>query len=68
MQGSASTDKSDAEKLGEFVARFPDVEAALAPIHTLADRLEADPESPSYAPSRRTNAPLSSSSTTPAAS
>jgi hypothetical protein len=31
MQGSASTDKSDAEKLGEFVARFPDVEAAPDP-------------------------------------
>jgi len=47
MQGSASTDKSDAEKVQEFVSRFPDVDAALAPIHTLADRLDADPETQS---------------------
>ena len=47
MQGTASTDKSDAEKVKEFVSRFPDVDAALAPIHNLADRLDADPETQS---------------------
>lgn len=47
MQGSASTDKSDAEKVKEFVSRFPDVDAALAPIYQLTDRLDADPETQS---------------------
>ena len=47
MQQSASTEKSDAVKLQEFVARFPDVDKALAPIHELADRLGDDPETQS---------------------
>jgi hypothetical protein len=44
MQGAGGTDKSDAEKVKEFVERFPDIDATLAPIHQLADRLDADQE------------------------
>jgi DNA repair exonuclease SbcCD ATPase subunit len=44
MQDAASTAKSDAEKVEQFVAQFPDIDVALAPIHALADRLEGDPE------------------------
>ena len=44
MKQSGSTEKSDAQKLSEFVARFPDVDAALKPIHDFADRLDADQE------------------------
>lgn len=44
MAGSASTEKSDAEKVHSFVARFPDPDRALAPIHAIADHLEDDPE------------------------
>jgi len=44
MRGSANTETSDLEKVSAFVSRFPDAEQALAPIHTIADRLEDDPE------------------------
>ena len=47
MEGSASTDKSDAEKLCEFVTRFPDCDAALQPIYAFAERLDGDPETQS---------------------
>ncbi len=47
MQQSASREKTDAVKLQEFVAHFPDVDKALAPIHELADRLDDDPETQS---------------------
>jgi DNA-binding ferritin-like protein len=47
MESSASTEKSDIEKLQEFVARFPDIDAALKPIHDLADRLDHDQETQS---------------------
>ena len=47
MQQSASTEKTDAVKLQEFVARFPDIDKALAPIHELADRLDDDQETQS---------------------
>jgi len=44
MAGSASTEKSDAAKVRSFVARFPDPDRALAPIHAVADHLDDDPE------------------------
>ena len=47
MQGSAATDKSDAAKVKEFVERFPDADAVLAPIHDLAAQLDDDPETQS---------------------
>lgn len=47
MSASADTSKTDAEKVHEFIARFPDVDAALKPIHDLADRLDGDQETQS---------------------
>jgi hypothetical protein len=47
MTQSASREKSDTEKVRDFVARFPDVDAALKPIHDLADRLDHDQETQS---------------------
>ena len=47
MEQSGSREKSDAQKLQEFVARFPDCDAALKPIFDLADRLDDDPETQS---------------------
>ncbi len=47
MAQAASTEKSDAEKLKAFVAQFPDIDKALQPIHSLADRLDGDPETQS---------------------
>ena len=44
MKGSADPNKTDAQKVLDFAQRFPDPEAALKPIHDLADRLDADPE------------------------
>ncbi len=44
MQGSASTERSDADKVRAFVARFPDPDRALAPILAVADHLDDDPE------------------------
>src|SRR5262249_11502148 len=44
LAGSASVEKSDAEKVQAFVARHPDPVAALAPIHALADQLDDDRE------------------------
>jgi hypothetical protein len=44
MEGSADRDRSDAEKVKNFVSRFPDRDRALAPIHELADQLDDDPE------------------------
>ena len=44
MDDAATTDKSDAEKLRDFVAQFPDPDATLRPITDLADRLTDDPE------------------------
>ena len=37
MAGAGSTDTPDAEKLSQFMARFPDIDAALAPIAEMAD-------------------------------
>ncbi len=44
LKSSASTEKTDAEKVLEFVQRFPDIDAALKPIHDIADQLDDDPE------------------------
>lgn len=44
MASSASTETSDAAKVAAFVARFPDPERAVAPIHAVADSLVDDPE------------------------
>lgn len=44
MDGAASAEKSDAEKVKDFVSRFPDIDAALSPIHQMADRLDGDQE------------------------
>jgi len=47
MEQSGSREKSDAQKVKEFVGRFPDCDAALKPIYDLADRLDDDPETQS---------------------
>ena len=44
MKSSASTEKTDAQKVLEFVQQFPDIDAALKPIHDIADQLDDDPE------------------------
>ena len=44
MDASSSTERSDAQKVAAFVARFPDAARALAPIHAVADHLDDDPE------------------------
>lgn len=47
MKQSGSTEKTDAQKLAEFVSRFQDIDAALKPIHDFADRLDDDQETQS---------------------
>jgi hypothetical protein len=47
MRAAARTDLSDAKKLLAYVEQLGDVEAALAPIAAMADRLDADPETQS---------------------
>lgn len=47
MESAGSTEKTDAQKVKEFVALFPDIDAALKPIHDLADRLDDDQETQS---------------------
>ncbi len=44
MTQAGDPDKPDAQKLLEFVQRFPDVDAALKPIYAVADRLDHDQE------------------------
>ncbi len=44
LKSSASTENTDAQKVLEFVQRFPDIDAALKPIHDIADQLDDDPE------------------------
>jgi len=44
MEGAGDEDKSDPEKVLEFVQRFPDIDAALRPIFEMADKLDDDPE------------------------
>jgi hypothetical protein len=47
MEDAASSERSDAQKLKEFVSRFSVIDAAVAPIHSLANRLDADEETQS---------------------
>jgi len=47
MKAVGSPDRSDAEKLQEFMSRFSDPTAAVKPIHDMADRLADDPETQS---------------------
>lgn len=47
MESLASTEKSDIQKLQEFMSRFTDIDATLKPIHDLADRLDHDQETQS---------------------
>jgi ferritin-like protein len=47
MEGAGTRERPDAQKVREFVGRFPDVEQALKPIEDMAARLAADPESQS---------------------
>ena len=47
MEQAASRERSDAQKLQEFLARFPDCDQALKPIYDMADRLDHDPETQS---------------------
>jgi hypothetical protein len=47
LEDSGSRDRTDIQKLERFVQQFPDVDAALAPIHAMADRLREDPETQS---------------------
>ncbi len=44
MESVGSTDKTDLDKLKEFVARFGDVDAQLKPLHDFAAKLDDDPE------------------------
>lgn len=44
MCEAADPEKSDAEKVANFVAQFPDCDAALKPIHDMADSLDHDQE------------------------
>ncbi len=44
LKDYASTEKTDAQKLFEFVQRFPDIDVALKPIHDIADQLDDDQE------------------------
>lgn len=44
MQQSANREKSDAEKVSAFIARFSDIDEALRPIAEMADQLDGDPE------------------------
>ena len=47
MEQAASCEMSDAQKVKEFVSRFPDIDAALKPIYAIADRLDDDQETQS---------------------
>jgi bacterioferritin (cytochrome b1) len=47
MAQSASTGKSDAEKLVAFMTQFPDCDTALKPIVDMVKRLDDDPETQS---------------------
>ena len=44
MKSAGDCEKSDPEKIAEFVKQFPDVDAAIQPILDIADKLDADPE------------------------
>ncbi len=44
MKSSASTEKTDAQKLLEYAQRYPDIDAVVKPIEDIADKLDHDPE------------------------
>ncbi len=44
MADAADPGKPDARKVADFCARFPDIDAALKPIHDMVAKLDADPE------------------------
>ncbi|MFP6606001.1 MAG: hypothetical protein VCC19_05450, partial [Myxococcota bacterium] len=44
MQSAGDPNKSDPEKVADFVKQFPDVDAAIQPILDIADKLDHDPE------------------------
>lgn len=44
MRDAADASKSDARKVADFVARFPDIELALKPIHDVIEQLQDDDE------------------------
>ena len=44
MKSAGDPDKSDPEKVADFVKQFPDVDAAIQPILDITDKLDHDPE------------------------
>ncbi len=44
MKGAGDPEKSDPEKVADFVKQFPDIDAAVQPILDVADKLDHDPE------------------------
>ena len=44
MESAGDLEKSDSEKIADFVKQFPDVDAAIQPILDIADKLDGDPE------------------------
>ena len=44
MKGAGDAEKSDPEKIADFVKQFPDIDAAIQPILDNADKLDHDPE------------------------
>ena len=44
MQDAGDAEKGDARKVADFVARFPDADAAVAPIHDMIERIQGDDE------------------------
>ena len=44
MKSAGDLEKSDPEKIADFVKQFPDVDAAIQPILDIADKLDSDPE------------------------
>ena len=44
MRGAADREKTDAQKVLDFVKQFPDIDAAVKPILDVANKLDHDPE------------------------
>jgi DNA-binding ferritin-like protein len=44
MKDAGNAEKGDAQKVADFVARFPDIDSALRPIHDVIARIEDDDE------------------------
>ena len=47
LKDASSTEKSDAQKIGDLYAKYPDPDAVCRQLFDLVDRLDADPESQS---------------------